>query len=110
NMPTQSNDRSKKGLWGWIVAIGVFLAAKLKWVLAIFKIGKFATLASMFVSLGGYALIFGWKFAFAIVYLIFIHEMGHLVAAKIKKIPTSPAIFIPFMGAAIGMDPKKIKD
>lgn len=109
-MATNESQGSKKGLWGWIAAIGLFLAAKLKWVFAIFKIGKFATLASMFVSLGGYALIFGWKFAFAIVYLIFVHEMGHLVAAKIKKIPTSPAIFIPFMGAAIGMDPKNIKD
>lgn len=110
NMATNASHRSNKGLWGWIVAIGVFLLAKMKWVLALFKFGKFATLASMFVSLGGYALIFGWKFAFAIVYLIFVHEMGHLVAAKLKKIPTSPAIFIPFMGAAIGIDPKKIKD
>ncbi|GAA0607962.1 site-2 protease family protein [Virgibacillus siamensis] len=109
-MAANEGNRSNKGLWGWIIAIGLFLLAKMKWVFALFKIGKFATLASMFVSLGGYALIFGWKFAFAIVYLIFVHEMGHLVAAKMKKIPTSPAIFIPFMGAAIGIDPKKIKD
>ncbi|WP_077324884.1 site-2 protease family protein [Virgibacillus siamensis] len=109
-MATDARNKSNKGMWGWIAAIGIFLLAKMKWVFALFKIGKFATLASMFVSLGGYAIIFGWKFAFAIVYLIFVHEMGHLAAAKIKKIPTSPAIFIPFMGAAIGIDPKKIKD
>lgn len=109
-MATNTNNNSKRGLWGWLAVIGAFLAAKLKWVFALFKIGKFATLASMFVSLGGYALIFGWKFAFAIIYLIFVHEMGHLVAARMKGIPTSPAIFIPFLGAAIGIDPKKIKD
>ncbi|GAB4074174.1 site-2 protease family protein [Barrientosiimonas marina] len=109
-MATNTNNNTKRGLWGWLAVIGVFLAAKLKWVLALFKIGKFATLASMFVSLGGYALFFGWKFAFAIVYLIFVHEMGHLIAAKLRNIPTSPAVFIPFLGAAIGIDPKKIKD
>ncbi|MCK9911988.1 hypothetical protein MXD81_22730, partial [Microbacteriaceae bacterium K1510] len=37
------------------------------------------------------------------VYLIFVHEMGHLVAAKQKGIRTSPAVFIPFVGALISM-------
>jgi Zn-dependent protease len=109
-MSTHAEKKEKNGLWGILAAIGIFLLSKLKWVLALFKIGKFATLASMFISLGSYAVFYGWKFAFAIVYLIFVHEMGHLVAAKMKKIPTSPAIFIPFMGAVIGVDPKKIKD
>lgn len=110
SMVTNTNKNAKKGMWGWLAVIGAFLATKLKWVVGLLKFGKFATLASMFVSLGGWALIYGWKFAFAIVYLIFVHEMGHLVAAKKKGIPTSPAIFIPFLGAAIGIDPKKIKD
>ena len=57
----------------------------------------------MFLSLGAYAVIYGWKFGVALIYLLFIHEMGHLWAAKRKGIPTSPAIFIPFMGALIGM-------
>ncbi|GAA0431748.1 hypothetical protein GCM10008983_05410 [Lentibacillus halophilus] len=107
-MATAKQDTSKS-YWGWLGVIGAFLLTKAKWLLALLKVGKFATLASMFVSLWAYAMFYGWKFAAALVYLIFIHEMGHLVAAKMKNIPTSPAVFIPFLGAAIGIDPKKIE-
>ena len=87
------------------------LLSKLKWVFAIFKLAKFSTVFSMFLSLDAYAVIYGWKFGVALIYLLFIHEMGHLWAAKRKGIPTSPAIFIPFMGALIGMKemPKNAK-
>ncbi|KFN03475.1 site-2 protease family protein [Bacillus clarus] len=103
---------NKKGLWGIIAAIGLFLLSKLKWVFAILKFAKFSTVFSMFLSLGAYAVIYGWKFGVALIYLLLIHEMGHLWAAKRKGIPTSPAIFIPFMGALIGMKemPKNAKD
>ncbi|MDC3417331.1 site-2 protease family protein [Aquibacillus salsiterrae] len=106
----QSKQNNSRGALGWIAVVGVFLLSKMKWLLTLLKLGKFATLISMFISLGAYALFYGWKFAAAIIYLIFVHEMGHLVAAKIKKIPTSPAVFIPFLGATIGIDPKKIKN
>lgn len=48
---------NQKGLWGIIVAIGLFLLSKLKWVFAIFKLAKFSTVFSMFLSLGAYAVI-----------------------------------------------------
>ncbi|HBI04710.1 MAG TPA: site-2 protease family protein, partial [Paenibacillaceae bacterium] len=92
--------------WGKITALLLLVFGKLKWVLALFKLGKFATLATMFVSVWVYALFYGWKFAVALVYLLFVHEMGHLMAAKKKGIKTSPAIFIPFLGALIGMKEK----
>jgi Zn-dependent protease len=88
----------------YLIGIGVFLIAKFKWALALLKWTKFGgTLITMGASLGAYALLYGWKFAAALVYLIFIHEMGHLIAAKRKGIPTSPAFFIPFVGALISM-------
>jgi Zn-dependent protease len=88
----------------YLIGIGVFLLAKFKWVLALLKWTKFGgTFISMAASLGAYALLYGWKFGVALVYLIFIHEMGHLIAAKRKGIPTSPAFFIPFVGALISM-------
>ncbi|GAA3328042.1 hypothetical protein GCM10020331_070420 [Ectobacillus funiculus] len=62
------------------------------------KIFKFSTLFSMFLSIGAYAIVYGWKFAVALVALLAIHEGGHGVAARMKGIPTSPALFIPFMG------------
>lgn len=101
-----------KTTWGVLGTIAALLLGKLKYLLVIFKILKLQTLISMFIYLGTYAFIFGWKFAVAFVYLLFVHEMGHLYAAKRIKLPVSPAIFIPFMGAVIGMKemPKNAKD
>ncbi|MBM7644659.1 Zn-dependent protease [Scopulibacillus daqui] len=96
-----AENKTKKGI---LVTIGLLILTKLKWLLAVLKFSKFGgTLISLVVSLAGYAVFFGWGFAAAIIYLIFVHEMGHLVAAKIKGIKTSPAVFIPFLGAVIGI-------
>jgi len=87
-----------------LLAVGAFLLSNLKWLWGLLKFSKFGgTLLSMAISLGFYAVYYGWKFAVALIYLIFVHEMGHLVAAKMKGIRTSPAIFIPFVGAFISM-------
>jgi Zn-dependent protease len=95
---------NKSRMRSYLIGIGVFLLAKFKWALALLKWTKFGgTFISMGASLGAYALLYGWKFAVTLVYLIFIHEMGHLIAAKRKGIPTSPAFFIPFVGALISM-------
>ncbi|MBU5213823.1 site-2 protease family protein [Heyndrickxia oleronia] len=104
--------RSKKTSLGIFIAIGAFLLTKIKYVLIVFKFLKLQTLVSMFIYLGTYALFFGWKFAVALVYLLFVHEMGHLYAAKKIKLPVSPALFIPFVGAVIGLKemPKNAKD
>lgn len=94
------NEKSRSVL----LAIGAFLLTNLKWLLGILKFSKFGTtLLSMIVSLWFYAVFYGWKFAAALVYLIFVHEMGHVLAAKRKGIATSPAVFIPFAGAFISM-------
>lgn len=105
-------DSNKKTIWGIVGAVVLFLLGKMKWLLAIFKFLKLQTLISMLISLGAYAYMYGWKFAVALVYLIFVHESGHLFAAKKIKLPTTPAIFIPFVGAAIGMKerPNSAKD
>lgn len=87
-----------------LLAIGAFLVTNLKWIWGLLKFSKFgATFISMFITLLLYGQIYGWRFGVALVYLIFIHEMGHLIAAKQKGIRTSPAIFIPFVGALISM-------
>ncbi|GGE34274.1 site-2 protease family protein [Pullulanibacillus camelliae] len=89
---------------GLIVASGLLILSKLKWLIALLKFSKFGgMIISLLISLGAYAVFFGWKFGVVLIYLLFIHEMGHLVAAKQKGIKTSPAVFIPFMGALIGM-------
>nr|WP_057912395.1 site-2 protease family protein [Peribacillus muralis] len=94
--------KTNKG-WLSLGAIGLFFLGKMKWLFALLKLAKVGSLLSIFVSLGAYALVYGWKFAVALVYLIYIHEMGHLLAAKRKGIKTSNAIFIPFVGALIAL-------
>lgn len=94
--------KSNKG-WLSLGAIGLFFLGKMKWLFALLKIVKVGSLISIFISLGAYALVYGWKFAVALIYLIYIHEMGHLLAAKRKRIKTSNAIFIPFVGALISL-------
>jgi Zn-dependent protease len=105
------NGSKKTSLWV-LGTIGILLLGKLKYVLVVIKFFKLQTLVSMLIYLGTYALIFGWKFALALVYLLFIHEMGHMYAAKRIKLPVSPAVFIPFLGAVIGLKemPKSAKD
>ncbi|MFD2611075.1 site-2 protease family protein [Paenibacillus gansuensis] len=91
----------------FLAAAGVFLIAKFKWVLALLKWSKFGgTFITMAASLATYAVFYGWKFAVALIYLIFVHEMGHVIAARRKGITTSPAVFIPFVGAFISMKDK----
>ena len=69
------------------------------------KFGKFLlTGGTMLVSAWFYALIFGWQFGVGIVLLIFVHEMGHVVAAATQGVRVSVPIFLPGMGALIMKD------
>lgn len=91
----------KGGIWGALAALGAMLM-KFKGLLFALKFGKlFTTMGTMLISIWFYALAWGWQFAVGFVLLIFVHEMGHVFAAKIKKIPVSAPMFIPGMGALI---------
>ncbi len=95
--------RGSVGRYGAISALAIALLSKAKFLLAGLKFLKFGSLISMFVTVGVYALFFGWPFAVAIVGLIFFHEMGHAIALKRQGIPAGAPVFIPFMGAFIAM-------
>jgi Zn-dependent protease len=68
---------------------------------ALFKLKIFTTSASMLVSVGAYALFWGWKFALGFVLLLFVHELGHYLEARRQGLNVSAPMFIPFLGAAI---------
>jgi Zn-dependent protease len=70
----------------------------LKFIPALLKTG-----GTMILSIGGYALFYGWKFAVGLVLLIFVHECGHLIAARRVGLPVGLPVFIPFMGAIIAL-------
>ncbi|HWH06620.1 MAG TPA: site-2 protease family protein [Gaiellaceae bacterium] len=57
----------------------------------------------IFISVGGYALIWGWRFAVGFVALILVHELGHFVEAKRQGLHPSLPVFIPFLGAYVAM-------
>jgi Zn-dependent protease len=61
------------------------------------------TVGSMFIMIWVYSWMFGWRFAAGFVFLIFVHEMGHILAAKWLGLPVSAPLFIPFIGASIVM-------
>jgi Zn-dependent protease len=57
--------------------------------------------ASLFIAIGGYALLWGWRFGVGFVALIFIHEMGHFIEARRQGLSASWPTFIPFLGAYV---------
>ena len=63
----------------------------------------FAKFASIFVAVGGYALIWGWRFAIGLVLLILVHEMGHYLEARRQGLHPSLPVFIPFLGAYVAI-------
>lgn len=104
--PIQPEGRGRelaRKLWMPVAAIGLLLW-KLKAVaLAVFKLKIFTTSASMLVSIGAYALLWGWKFAVGFVLLLFVHELGHVLELRRQGVPATAPLFIPFLGAVVGM-------
>jgi Zn-dependent protease len=88
-------------LWAPIAFVGA-LFWKVKFIFAaIFKFKLFTVAGSMLVSIGAYALFWGWKFAVGFVLLLLVHELGHVLEAKRQGLPVSAPMFIPFLGALI---------
>ena len=66
------------------------------------KLGKVAlTGGSMLLSLIVYAFVFGWRYAAGFIALLFVHEMGHYIAARRRGLDVGAPTFIPFVGAWI---------
>ena len=100
----EQQEPKKKRSWWFIGAIGLYIVTKGKYILSVLKFSKLgATLLSMFITIGAYAIVFPVQFAVGLVIMILIHEVGHVIAAKQKGLPVSAPLFIPFLGALITM-------
>ncbi|MDI1258588.1 site-2 protease family protein [Aquabacterium sp.] len=79
----------------------------IKWLLLLFGALKFSKLlttgGTMLLSVGVYAWIYGWRYAVGFVGLLFVHEMGHFIAARQRGLKVGAPTFIPFLGAWIEM-------
>jgi Zn-dependent protease len=110
-MEAESNatDQPKQSVWKRLLAPfalliagiakfkGIFFAA-LKFLPFLLKTG-----GTMVLSIGAYAMLWGWQFALGFVLLIFVHECGHLLAARHCGLKVGLPVFIPFMGAVIAL-------
>jgi Zn-dependent protease len=79
-------------MFGPLLAGAVALA---KWSFVLVKFG------SIFIAVGGYALIWGWKFGVGFVALLLLHELGHYIEAKREGLNPKLPVFVPFMGAYV---------
>lgn len=97
--PKRSWLREKLSAFGAAI---IALIAKLKAVLLLLpKIKILATAGTALVSVAAYSLLWGWQFAIGFVVLLFVHEMGHVIALRREGIKASAPMFVPFLGALI---------
>ena len=79
----------------------------MKFVLALLLAGKLGkvliTGGTMLISVFAYALIYGWRYAAGFVALLFVHEMGHFIAARQRGLEVGAPVFIPFVGAWVAL-------
>src|SRR5258706_21848 len=90
--PAPANVAEKRSRATWLIAAGIVL-------LKLVKSAKFIKFALFLASLGALALNRPFEAACVIVYAIFVHELGHVVAMKACGIKTSGMYFLPFLGA-----------
>ncbi|HEY2571030.1 MAG TPA: site-2 protease family protein [Solirubrobacteraceae bacterium] len=81
--------------------VAKFFAAIKGALLLLPKLKLLTTSATALVSVAAYSIFFGWPLAAGFVALLFVHEMGHVIALRREGIKASAPMFIPFLGAAI---------
>jgi Zn-dependent protease len=92
------------GLLGAAALLLLKFGAKLKGLLLLLpKLKILTTSGTMLVSVGAYALIWGWRFALGFVLLLLVHEMGHVIQLRREGIKAGAPMFIPFLGAFVAM-------
>jgi Zn-dependent protease len=102
--PLEPERKTLRNRAGGLVAGLAVVLAKFKAVLLLLpKLKILSTSGTMLVSVAAYALIWGWTFAAGFVILLFVHEMGHVFQLRREGIKASAPLFIPFMGAFVGM-------
>jgi Zn-dependent protease len=98
----QSRRRGLMRLLYPVIAAIVLFGGKIKALLLLLpKLKALTTGASMIVSVGAYALLWGWTFAAGFVALLFLHELGHYIQMRREGVQPGMMVFIPFLGAAV---------
>jgi Zn-dependent protease len=110
--PGGNQNPPKPGVWPTLkkvfIPLAVVVALLSKFKVVLLPLLKFfpvflKTGGTMFLSIWVYAMTWGLWFAVGFVVLLFVHECGHLVAAKRLGLKVGAPVFIPFMGAFIAL-------
>jgi Zn-dependent protease len=102
--PVKERRHPLKRVGGFVIG-----AALLLWKLAaplflVLKNAKFFWAGlTFFVSVAAYTTIWSWKFALGFTVLILVHELGHVIQLRREGVPATAPLFIPFLGAVVGM-------
>ena len=84
--------------------LGKLLAPLVVLVGVVLKFGVFILkFFGVFLAVGGYALIWGWRFGVGFVLLILAHELGHYIEARRAGLSPQLPVFIPFVGAYVAL-------
>ncbi len=98
-------ERARRKVTSAIAAVGALIAkffAAIKGALLLIPKAKLLlTAGTALVSVAAYSLFWGWTFAAGFVLLIFIHEMGHVIALRREGVQATAPMFVPFLGAVI---------
>ena len=101
--PVQQRPSQPQKSWYQNLGAGAVALLFAIWKLKVFILPALKTGLSMLLMIWVYSITFGWRFAAGFVFLILVHEMGHVIAAKWLGLPVSAPLFIPFIGASIIM-------
>ncbi len=95
----------RKRIGSALAAVGALIAkffAAIKGALLLLpKLKLLTTAGTALISVAAYSLFWGWEFAAGFVVLLFVHEMGHVIALRREGIKASAPMFVPFLGALI---------
>jgi len=105
------NKPKKKNFWFLITTFVIAKMSKLVKLVKLFKLAKpLVMVVSMSISAVAYAFYLGPWFAIGLVGMLFVHEMGHVAAMRMKGYETKAPVFIPFLGAVIFAPPMHKRD
>lgn len=100
-IPNKVEEPKKKGIWvGFLLALGKVGSKAAPVIGKLLKGAKVTKVALAAGSVVSYAFLTTWTFAIAIMVCLFVHESGHIWAAKRQGLKVKGIYFIPFIGGA----------
>jgi Zn-dependent protease len=102
--PSSKNNEWAKKL-GPVGPVAIVLAKSKTLLLAVFKLKFLLTFVSF---IGVYWALWGMKFGIGFAILILIHEMGHYVDIKWRRLPAEMPVFLPGLGAYVSWNAKGV--